>query len=437
MLNDILGEPRFNFLILEDDREAVSNYGLFIRRITDENRFRKKFGNKDIAMHFSNTPLEAQAVLEKIVQEDPNSATIMVVNDAIVPHDTVNFIDEARSTFSDYKLGAVFYSKNPNNNSKMRGVYRLISYPVKMEEMREACEQIIRTVFYKEMPKKSSLPYPLHLKVIDSLDELVQYFRLRYAVHGPAGMGYIPNERFNPSQLDIDAYDPRSIHIGGFIEIDGQRCLVTTSRITTPLVQELFDSWIRQIISYHNEYGLMASATAQPRHHFPTEQVYDFQDLYRKYTCQKFSEMGRLSVLDSVPNPLDPDNEISLRGLGLSRFTKEFGVAVALQEGYPLSVGSCIPGHAEMYAKYGYVRIKIDPARLRTKDARVVNGYEIFNDNVATPAVVIYADFRKLPQPSAENVSRLLDKFRFGNYSLRVEPGEQFEPSKPVELATH
>ena len=190
---------------------------------------------------------------------------------------------------------------------------------------------------------------------------------------------------------------------------------MTALRMITPDVQEGYWTFLRKSLTELKEKDLLERISTIPPFGFPSESAYDFQDLYRQHEGSRVCELSRTTVPDCVQHPLDPDNDFILRGFGLSRHIMEYGVAQALFNGYPIAPASCDIIHSEMYGKYGYQKVTINPKRLRTTEMRIVNGTDIFMDSVANVSNMLFADFRSLPEPSQTNVKRIVEHFKSGN----------------------
>ncbi len=88
----------------------------------------------------------------------------------------------------------------------------------------------------------SSEPAVYEIRQLDTLEELVQSYRLRYEVY--AEFGYLPHP--NKSKLDIDGYDACAIPLGAFDATSGT--MIGTLRFVTKQPQPDFSRLVRTVL---------------------------------------------------------------------------------------------------------------------------------------------------------------------------------------------
>jgi Acetyltransferase (GNAT) domain len=231
-------------------------------------------------------------------------------------------------------------------------------------------------------PAGSSEPIAYVMKQLDTLEELVQSYRLRYKVYGD--LGYLRHP--NISKLEIDKYDAWAIPFGAF-EATSRR-LIGTLRLVTKQPQPDFSSLVQGVLKLFEDDSLAMQARA-PRPHILPSIVSDTIDrALAAFNSENFivSELSRAIV------------DHNFGGSGVSRGLMELGLAQAALGGPALIVGSCLPEHLPMYARYGCLRLP-------------QTDLELF-DSVGQIGIAAVCRTDRLPEPTRSHVDGLLRAMR-------------------------
>ena len=225
-------------------------------------------------------------------------------------------------------------------------------------------------------------PAAYEIKQLDTPEELIQSYRLRYDVY--ADLGYLSHP--NTSRLDIDAYDAGAIPFGAFDATS--RRMIGTLRLVSKQPQSRFADLIQQVLERFAD-DMLTMGTRAPRPHILPSIVSDNIDsALATFNAENFvvSELSRCIV------------DCNFRGSGVARSLMELGLAQAALDGPALLIGSCLPEHLPMYERYGYVRLP------RT-------GLDLF-DSVGQIAIAVVWRSDRLPQPTRSHVDGLLRAMR-------------------------
>jgi GNAT superfamily N-acetyltransferase len=229
------------------------------------------------------------------------------------------------------------------------------------------------------------------IKVLDSSEELVRAYRLRYQVF--EALDYLRTS--NRCRLEIDAYDRYAIAFGAIEIASGE--LVGTLRLIANGPQAFFAGRIRRILDLAGERGLRAQALERRRRAMPSIVSPAVGACLAAYNAdaQEVEELSRTIV--------DP----RYRGSGVSRGLMEFGLAYAMAAADPILIGGCLPEHVPMYAKYGYERL---PG----------TGLDAY-DTVGQVAHTVVCNTRILPEPTSSRVAAILAAMRMGEPECVLE----------------
>jgi predicted GNAT family N-acyltransferase len=229
------------------------------------------------------------------------------------------------------------------------------------------------------------------LRALETVEELIASFRLRHEVYG--ALGYL--QRFNPSGLEIDEYDAFSIPLGAFDPTSGE--LIGTLRLITAEPQPEIDSLVHCVLGSFADRVLTRQALApRPR---PLPSVIS-DDIERQIAALNPDGLAVQELSRTIVRP-------GHRGAGISRRLMELGLAYATRSTPVVLIGSCVPAHVAMYARYGYRRLPragLDHFTSVGQDAH---------------AVVCRSD--ALPEPTASHVADLVQSMRSGAMAHAVE----------------
>lgn len=189
-------------------------------------------------------------------------------------------------------------------------------------------------------PTTAHIPTACEIKVLDTAAELFESYRLRYDVYG--ALGYI---RHNKARLEIDEYDSSSIPFGAFDPASG--AMIGTLRLVTSTPQPIYERLIRSVIADLGDPALARQALGPRPHLLPSIVSPAIRRQVEAFNTEGFMvrELSR-----TIVRPGD-------RGAGVSRGMMEFGLAHAARSAPAVLIGSCLPEHLPMYARYGYVKL--------------------------------------------------------------------------------
>jgi predicted GNAT family N-acyltransferase len=229
------------------------------------------------------------------------------------------------------------------------------------------------------------------IKVLSTVTELVQSYRLRYDVYG--GLGYVRSA--NRSRLEIDEYDAFSIPFGAFA--DGE--LIGTLRLIGSEPKAEYLRVIDGILADQRDQALTEQASRLRRHPLPSVISTQVMRQIETFNTSRFPlyELSRTIV------------RADRRGSGISRSLMELGLAYTMLHGPAVLIGGCLAEHVPMYAKYGYLKLP------RT-------GPDLY-DSVGQIAHAVVCRTDVLPQPTRGHVDRLLRRMRAGADVCAVDNG--------------
>lgn len=231
------------------------------------------------------------------------------------------------------------------------------------------------------------------IRTLDTVEELVASFRLRHAVYG--ALGYL--HRCSASGLEIDEYDMFSIPFGAFDPVSGE--MIGTLRLITSELQPEYAYLIDCVLASFAAPELTRQVLDQRPYPFPSVISNEIDRQISAFNTEGFAvaELSRTIVHSDH------------RGSGLSRRLMEFGLAYATQVAPAVLVGSCLPEHVAMYARYGYRKL---PG----------TGLEHFA-SVGQDAHAVVCRTDVLPEPTRTHVGGLVRSIRSGVTAHTLEIG--------------
>jgi predicted GNAT family N-acyltransferase len=225
-------------------------------------------------------------------------------------------------------------------------------------------------------------PAAYEVKQLDTFEELIQSYRLRYQIYHDLGYLRQPNK----SKLDIDTYDACAIPFGAFDA--ASQTMIGTLRLITTEPQPRFSRLVEKVLGLFADSALARRACAARPHVLPSIVSETIDQALTAYNTGNFkvSELSRSVVRHRF------------RGSGVARSLMELGLARAALESPALLVGSYLVEHAPMYAKYGYCKLPN-------------TGLDLF-DSVDQIAIAGVCRTDRLPQPTRSHVDDLLRDMR-------------------------
>jgi hypothetical protein len=244
--------------------------------------------------------------------------------------------------------------------------------------------EIQRTDFSERSLAQSTLAQSTayEVKQLDTFEELIQSYRLRYQIYHD--LGYL--RRPNKSKLDIDPYDAWAIPFGAFDA--SSQTMIGTLRLITTEPQPRFSQLVQKVLGLFADTALARRACADRPHVLPSI----VSDKIEKALAD--TNTGNLAVSELSRSVV----RHRFRGTGAARSLMELGLARAALGGPALLVGSYLTEHLPMYAKYGYCQLPN-------------TGFDLF-DSVDQIAVAGVCRTDRLPEPTRSHVNDLLRAMR-------------------------
>jgi GNAT superfamily N-acetyltransferase len=245
----------------------------------------------------------------------------------------------------------------------------------------------------RPQPVAPAIAPDIEIRVLNTVEELIESYRLRYDVYG--ALGYI--QRFNKYKLEIDEYDAASIPFGAFDLVSGR--MIGTLRLITNSRRPIYERLIRRVVNDFADAELAKQALGPRPRRLPSIISDKIARQIEVFNTDHFAvqELSRFIVHPSY------------RGSGVSRGLMEFGLANASHTAPTLIVSSCLPEHLPMNAKYGYMKLP-------------QTGLERF-DSVGQVANGIVCRTDRLPHPTRNHVDALLHSMKSGATECMLEIG--------------
>jgi GNAT superfamily N-acetyltransferase len=222
------------------------------------------------------------------------------------------------------------------------------------------------------------------IRVLATIAELVESYRLRYEIYD--AVGYL--QRFNNSRLDIDEYDSSSIPFGAFDSATNE--MIGTLRLVTTQPQPDYDYLIRCIISNCGDTELAQQAWGPQPHRLPSIMSDEIDRQIDVFNTGGFDvyEISRCIVR--------PEH----RGSGVWRGLAELCIAHAMRHAPAVFVAGCVPAALRVYAQCGFRKLP--------------NTGLCHFDSVGQLAGTIICRTDVLPQPMRSRVDGLLHSMASG-----------------------
>jgi predicted GNAT family N-acyltransferase len=250
------------------------------------------------------------------------------------------------------------------------------------------------------------------IRILSTEAELIESYRLRHEVYG--ALGYLRCD--NRTRLEIDEFDASSTAFGAFDPVSA--VMIGTLRLITSDLQPEHHSLIQRVVGSLDDPDLTDQALG-PRIHLLPSITSD--EIARQIAA---FNTGRFPVRELSRTIVHPGH----RGGGVSRGLVEVGLAHASRSGPAVLVGSCLPEHVPMYAKYGYSQLR-------------PTGLDYFA-SVGRFANLVICRTDVLPQPTRDHVDDLLHSVRSGVVAHVLEVDRtsrapyRFTPSHRVRRRT-
>jgi len=242
-------------------------------------------------------------------------------------------------------------------------------------------------------PSNANEPTTCEIRVLETVAELIESYRLRHEVYG--ALGYI--QRCNESKLEVDEYDASATPFGAFDPTSG--LMVGTLRLITIEPQPWYCDLVRRVVAYLDDPDLTRQALGQPPHVLPSIVSDDIHRQIEAFNSERFvvHELSRTIVRPGY------------RGSGVSRGLMEFGLAHATRTAPVVLIGSCLADHLPLYARYGYLKVP-------------QTGLDHF-DSVGQIAHACICRSDVLPEPTRSHVDELVRSMETGAMECTLEIG--------------
>jgi predicted GNAT family N-acyltransferase len=232
--------------------------------------------------------------------------------------------------------------------------------------------------------------------MLASAEELIESYRLRHDVY--RALGYL--QRTNQTRLDVDEYDSSAIPLGAFDAATG--AMIGTLRIVMTQPQLHYDYLLRGIVASCYDDDLARQAWGPQPHPLPSIVNEEIDRQVDEFNTEHLEvrELSRCIV--------HPER----RGEGISRALMEFALACIVQSGHSVVIGSCLPMHVPMYAKYGYTTLP---------------GLNLF-ESVGQIAKAVICRTDIVPEPARRHIDEIVSNARAGRpeYVRELDSGVRF-----------
>lgn len=233
-------------------------------------------------------------------------------------------------------------------------------------------------------PTASHAPTIYELRVLDTVADLVESFRLRYEVYD--AVGYL--QRQNQSKLEIDEHDVCAIPFGAFDLTTNE--MIGTLRLISNEVQPGYQALIHRVVEDFADDQLRERTSGPAPERLPSV-LSDEVD----HQVGAFNTAG-YPVRELSRGIIHPAH----RGSGIGRGMMELGIAHATKHTPVVLIGGCLPAHLPMYARYGYQQL---PERQLDRF-----------DHVGQIANVMICRTDALPEPTQTHIDDLLRSMKSG-----------------------
>jgi CheY-like chemotaxis protein len=368
----------YDIMVVDDDPIVLEDTTLMYEEMIRFGDFDGIFG-KDAhgSVSRATNTKEAEEKLSESFEKQPKLVELLHVDERMPDERGSEFMDRMRWSHAGRRIGALLVTGYATDvsviNSREKGVYRYLSKPVTAELIKPHLDDIIKVIFSKEKPLKKDLVHSFNFRELQKMDDLLDYFRLRYSVF--QFMNYLQQK--NKQSLDIDKFDPYAIPIGGFIRHDdGTETLVSTIRVVTDSLQEPYHTLIERII---DEYPVDIRLTDTSLNSTKIRTLRDFVRSERRGAFPAAESFHLANSVDFYTNNGQTVGEFSriidhpdYRGYGLSKISILAAIAEVRHRGGPQMIyGACVPQHVPMYEKYGWHCIDGIGLTLETKVQQV------------------------------------------------------------------
>jgi predicted GNAT family N-acyltransferase len=235
-----------------------------------------------------------------------------------------------------------------------------------------------------ELTTAPHTPTVYEIRILDSVHELVESYRLRYEVYG--ALGYLRHPLV--SGLEIDEHDVGAIPFGAFDLATGD--MVGTIRLLSNEPQPGYEALVHRIVEDFGDARLAERVFGPPRERLPSILS---EQIARQIDACNIEGFPLRELSRSITHP-------DHRGSGLGRGLMELGLAYAMQDGPVFLVGGCQSIHLGMYARYGYQKLP---------DTEL-NHFE----RLGQDANVVVCRTDKLPDPTLTHTHDLLSSIKAG-----------------------
>ncbi len=283
---------------------------------------------------------------------------------------------------------------SPKESPQLRDIDVVISGCDKFDRrgLREALGLAADSLWLKSLPSnRSVLPEAdsIICRAVDSRDELMECFRLRWSVYKP--MGYLDsNIAGADDQIDIDQYDESALQFVAF-DYSTSRVVGTMRLIISSLNDFLENTiigkpsvtlracreWCDEIKVAATDPRLREKLNEPRTSEMPILQYDGFIDQWVKLAeqAEEGAELSRLVV--------DPEYQ----GAGISNMLVRMGIAVAKDMGKHFVLLECAPHHVTMYEKYGFQSMRRHHFRHQDLDLSAFGMRLALSESAVDPAV--------------------------------------------------
>lgn len=240
-------------------------------------------------------------------------------------------------------------------------------------------------------PSNTNAPTTCEIRVLETVSELIDAYRLRHEVYG--ALGYL--QRHNTARLEVDEYDSTATPFGAFDPDSG--LMVGALRLITIKPQPQYGDLVRRLVTDVNDPDLTRQALGPRPHVLPSIISDEIEHQIAAFNGAAY-EVYELSR--TIVHPTH-------RGSGVARALMELGLAHASRTAPAVLIGSCLAKHLPLYARYGYLKVpQTDLAHF---------------DSVGQSAHACICRTDRLPEPTRSHVGALTRSMNAGDLECTLE----------------
>lgn len=258
----------FNILVVDDDPVALDDLVLMYEDMVEWGDFSHKVQGQG-SVSWAYDASEAERVIQRNLSEDSELVQILHVDQRMPGEQGSEFVDRMRRTYTDANMGAILVTAYATDvsvqNSREKGVYRYVPKPVTPDVVEAHLTDLLDMIQLKDKPQKQDIEGVYVFRELEGQQELEEAFQKRFQRWDK--LGYIPDRWRSRNALEIDEFDRRAIHLGGFKLTENGEDLAVYCRVITPyeqpsnsltagdIIDKYRDETLRELFENDTEYS--------------------------------------------------------------------------------------------------------------------------------------------------------------------------------------